>query len=111
MSRNYELYLRDILKAIERIEHHLNGLDEAAFKADELRKDGVLFNLMTIGEAVKTSLMRSKMPRLKFPGVTSDGFVIGLSTITLQRMWILSGKSSRFTCSPCACMSKNYCLI
>jgi uncharacterized protein with HEPN domain len=53
MSRTYELYLRDILKAAERIEHHLYGVNEATFRQDELRVDAILFNLMIIGEAVK----------------------------------------------------------
>jgi uncharacterized protein with HEPN domain len=53
MSRTYELYLRDILKAVERIAHYLEGMDEATFKQDDLRVDGILFNLMIIGEAVK----------------------------------------------------------
>jgi uncharacterized protein with HEPN domain len=53
MSRNEELYLKDILKSIERINRYIDGITIEQFKADELRADGVLFNLMTIGEAVK----------------------------------------------------------
>lgn len=53
MSRIYELYLKDIIKAVKQIEAYLMDLDEAGFKSDQLRIDGVLFNLMTIGEAVK----------------------------------------------------------
>ena len=53
MPREYKLYLRDILKAVARIERYLVDVNEAAFKADELLVDGVLFNLMTVGEAVK----------------------------------------------------------
>jgi len=53
MSRDYELYLRDILEATERIERYTANVDKDTFKADDLRVDGVLFNLMTVGEAVK----------------------------------------------------------
>lgn len=53
MSRNYELYLRDILKAIGRIERYIGNDDKDTFKTDDMRVDSVLFNLMTIGEAVK----------------------------------------------------------
>lgn len=48
MSRSHELYLHDILKAGERIKRFTAGLDVDTFKADDLRVDGVLFNLMTI---------------------------------------------------------------
>ncbi len=47
------IYLRDIIKAIKQIETYLTEINETEFKSDQLRIDGVLFNLMTIGEAVK----------------------------------------------------------
>jgi len=53
MSRNYELYLRDILEAAQRIERYIAEVDKDSFKADDMRVDGVLFNLMTVGEAAK----------------------------------------------------------
>ena len=53
MSRNYKLYLRDILKAAERIERYVANVDKDTFKTDDMRVDGVLFNLMTVGEAIK----------------------------------------------------------
>ena len=53
MPRFYKLYLKDILKACQQIQNYLNGISEADFKSDQLRIDGILFNLMTIGEAVK----------------------------------------------------------
>lgn len=53
MSRSDELYLRDILESGARIQNYTKDLDVERFKEDELRVDGVLFNLMTIGEAIK----------------------------------------------------------
>ncbi len=53
MPRVYDLYLRDILKAIGRIEHLLANIGREEFSADNPQVDGVLFNLMIIGEAVK----------------------------------------------------------
>jgi uncharacterized protein with HEPN domain len=68
MSRLYDLYLKDILHAVERINRHLEGVDEAAFIADNLHVDGVLFNLMTIGEAVKNlpDEMRDQAPEVRW---------------------------------------------
>ncbi len=53
MPRLVRLYLKDILTAIERIQLLMASLDELAFKAGALETDGIMFNLMTIGEAAK----------------------------------------------------------
>ena len=53
MSREYNLYLRDILEAIRRIDRYTRGMDYEEFLADDLVQDGVIRNLMVIGEAVK----------------------------------------------------------
>lgn len=57
MSRVFELYLNDILKAIQQIQSYLDEITETDFKSDQLRIDGVLFNLMTIGERLRTYRM------------------------------------------------------
>lgn len=54
MSRTYELYLHDILEAVDRINRYLQGVDEQAFKRNDIRVDGIMFNLIIIGEAVKS---------------------------------------------------------
>ena len=53
MSREYNLYLHDILEAIGRIERYTRGMDYEEFLANDLVQDGVIRNLMVIGEAVK----------------------------------------------------------
>ncbi len=53
MPRSTKLYLRDIHIALTRIDGLMQGLDETAFKSGTLAVDGILFNLMTIGEAAK----------------------------------------------------------
>ena len=53
MSREYNLYLRDILEVIGKIERYTRGMDYEEFLADDLVQDGVIRNLMVIGEAVK----------------------------------------------------------
>lgn len=68
MSRNYELYLHDILKAASRIERYVDDIDKQTFAADDMRVDGVLFNLMTIGEAVKNipDELRDRYPDVRW---------------------------------------------
>ncbi|WP_292410833.1 MULTISPECIES: DUF86 domain-containing protein [unclassified Methanoculleus] len=53
MPREYNLYLRDILEAIERIEQYTRGMNYEAFTENNLVQDGVIRNLMVIGEAAK----------------------------------------------------------
>lgn len=67
MPRVYELYLRDILKASRQIQSYLENISEADLKSDQLRIDGVLFNLMIIGEAVKNlpDELKAKAPEIE----------------------------------------------
>ncbi|KAF5043721.1 MAG: DUF86 domain-containing protein [Methanoculleus sp.] len=51
MSRDYNLYLRDILEAIGRIERYTRGMGYEEFLVNDLVQDGMIRNLMTIGEA------------------------------------------------------------
>jgi uncharacterized protein with HEPN domain len=53
MSRDYKLYLEDILKAATNIDSYLRGIDFAMFQQDIMRNQAVLFNLQIIGEAAK----------------------------------------------------------
>lgn len=53
MSRDPEVYPRDILEAISRVREYTRDLDESAFKSDTLRQDAVIRNLEVLGEAVK----------------------------------------------------------
>lgn len=49
MPREYNLYLRDILEAIKRIEQYTQGMDYEAFMESYLVQDGVIRNLMLRG--------------------------------------------------------------
>jgi|AP12_2_1047962.scaffolds.fasta_scaffold238556_1 uncharacterized protein with HEPN domain len=51
MSRDYRLYLDDIIEAIRRIKDFTNGMEFDAFKADIKTQDAVVRNLEIIGEA------------------------------------------------------------
>lgn len=51
MSRDYRLYLDDIIEAIDRISEYVKGMDYEAFAADQKTIDAVVRNLEIIGEA------------------------------------------------------------
>ena len=64
MSRDYRLYLEDILEAAQKIEGYTEGLSFQQFVQDEMRLDAVLRNIEIIGEATKNipSELRDKYP-------------------------------------------------
>lgn len=68
MSRDYRLYLDDILAAINRIERYMDGVDFATFSADEMRIDAVVRNIEIIGEAAKNipQAQRSLAPAVEW---------------------------------------------
>jgi len=51
MPRDADVYLEDILTAIERIRNYTRDLDHSAFLRDARTIDAVLRNLEVIGEA------------------------------------------------------------
>ncbi len=53
MSRDYKVYLEDILEAIGKIRTYTAGMSADSFGADDKTLDAVLRNLEVIGEAVK----------------------------------------------------------
>ena len=53
MSRDWLLYLDDLIESAEKIERFLKERSLDAFATDELLFDAILFNLEVIGEAVK----------------------------------------------------------
>ena len=53
MRREYKLFVKDILDAIERIERFTGRMGFEEFLADEKTKSAVMWQLMVIGEAAK----------------------------------------------------------
>ncbi len=53
MSRDWLLYLDDLIESAEKIQRFLKGRAFEGFSSDEMLFDAVLFNLEVIGEAVK----------------------------------------------------------
>ena len=48
-----DAYLQHIRDAIKSVESYLQGIDEQAFQGSQLIQDGVIRQLMIIGEAAK----------------------------------------------------------
>ena len=61
MQRDYNLYLKDILQAIDKINRYISRLSLHDFMNDDKKTDAVIHNLQIIGEAV-----RNIPPRIRF---------------------------------------------
>lgn len=68
MSRDYRLYLDDILECCDRVQAYTDGYSFDQFSADSKTVDAVVRNLEIIGEAVKNFL-----PNFCKHGRTSSG--------------------------------------
>ena len=64
MSRDWRLFLDDLIASAEKIARLTAGRDLRSLRADEAAFDAVLFNLQIIGEAVKQfpEDVRSRFP-------------------------------------------------
>ncbi len=54
MTRDYSLFIKDILQAINDIEAFTRDMDYAAFRIDEKTKSAVVWKITNIGEAAKS---------------------------------------------------------
>jgi uncharacterized protein with HEPN domain len=52
-SRDWRIYVDDMLDAIHRIERYLDGASFESFLGDEMRQDAVVRNFSVIGEAAR----------------------------------------------------------
>lgn len=70
MSRDWLLYVDDIVASAEKIGRLTRGRSYEAFVADEAVFDAVLFNLQVIGEAVKNlpDIARASLPEVDWSG-------------------------------------------
>ena len=68
MSRDYKVYLDDIVAAIDKIAKFTEGLSEEQFMDDPKTLDAVIRNLEIIGEAAKNvpDDIRQKFPEIEW---------------------------------------------
>lgn len=71
MSRSWELFLRDMLEASQKVIRYTDERQMAAFVADEMAYDATLRNLEVLGEAAKNipEEIRQRHPEVDWRGV------------------------------------------
>jgi uncharacterized protein with HEPN domain len=68
MSRDWRLFINDILQSCEKVRRYTIGMTQAQFLADDRTYDAVLRNLEIIGEAAKRLPIdvRQNMPQIEW---------------------------------------------
>ncbi|RLB53556.1 MAG: nucleotidyltransferase [Deltaproteobacteria bacterium] len=68
MSRDTNLYLRDMVEACSRIAEYADGRDSADIFGDRKRRDAILWNLLVLGEAAKgvPADVRARFPAIEW---------------------------------------------
>ena len=91
MPRSHRLYLIDIQTAIARVDLLMQDIDEASFKRGDVQTDGILFNLVTIGEAAKNipAEIRNLMPEIEWSevGRFRDFVVHHYFNLDMNKVW------------------------
>jgi uncharacterized protein with HEPN domain len=65
---NEDLYLKNILESIAKIERYVSDFDETSFRIDDITQDAVIRQLEIIGEAPDSCRTKSKSLIRKCPG-------------------------------------------
>ena len=91
MSQDFDIYLEDILEAIDRIQAYLQDITRETFEADRMRIDAVIRNLEVIGEAVKQvpNSVREKHPSVEWRKIAGlrDILIHKYFDVNLEIIW------------------------
>ena len=91
MIRKPELYIKDILEAIELIERFMNGVSKEHFSKDKEKQYAVVRAIEIIGEATKqlASHFKKKYPKIEWKGIAGmrDIIVHAYFNVNLEKVW------------------------
>ncbi len=91
MKREYSLFLKDILEAIERIERFMGETTFEAFSQDDLLSSAVVRQLEIIGEAAKhlPAAVRNRYPDIPWSSMARmrDWLLHGYWTVDNEIVW------------------------
>ena len=91
MSKDYELYLDNILEAAEKIGRYVSGLSYGDFAGKSLVSDAVIRNLEIIGEAVKKlpEELKRKHPEIEWKKIAGFRDILAheYAGVSLRIVW------------------------
>lgn len=91
MPRDSELYVKDMLEAIEKIGHYAKDMDFRQFSKSEIVVDATLRNLEILGEAAKNipSEVKSANPEIEWKKISGlrDVLIHAYSGINTEIVW------------------------
>lgn len=84
-------YLAELLEAIEQIETYVEGVDQAGFLADRMRRDAVALNLLVVGESAARlpSSVRDQEPDIDWRAAIDlrNRVAHGYSSVSFTIIW------------------------
>ncbi|MHA1210214.1 MAG: HepT-like ribonuclease domain-containing protein [Candidatus Freyarchaeota archaeon] len=91
MNRDYKLFLRDIIQAMESIEKFVEGMSYEEFREDDKTSSAVIRKFEVIGEATKNipKGVRNKHPEIPWKRMAGmrDRLIHGYFTIDHKLVW------------------------
>ncbi len=93
MRRSVELYVKDIIKYMERAEGHIKSLNFGDFSKDNKACDAVIRCIEVVGEAVKNipDVVRNKYPSIPWRDIAGmrDKIIHGYFTVDFETVWLV----------------------
>ena len=100
MKTDQSAFLNHILDAIKKIEKYTKGIDEEAFKKNDLVQDGVIRQIEIIGEAVKrlSNDIKSQSPDVPWQDIAGmrDKLIHDYFGVDIDTVWLTVQKDIPF---------------